>query len=159
METRAAAGLAWRTLRALGNTATYSAALARAESTAVGASNYERACQFSVAGDVQQSLILLSKALTADPNLRAWAQEDPDLRGLHGEDHFWMLVAGPTTPAPGRNHNANDTHDERGRTKQAGDEEAGGPSTIEERCESTLHAHLRSDGLEDIAEDCKRYEG
>ena len=58
----------------------------------------------------------------------------------------------------GCDYSPNDTHQQSGRTEQDGDEEEDGSSAIEKALEGALHAGLRGDGLEHIAEDGKRYE-
>ena len=53
---------------------------------------YNLACVSAAAGRLQQSLRYLQKAVSMDPGVKAWAQEDPDLNPLRGLPRFQEIV-------------------------------------------------------------------
>ena len=64
---------------------------------------YNRACLEAVAGNVEEALQWLTRALVEKPGLRTWAQRDPDFEELRADPRFWEVVGRPSTdPAVGR---------------------------------------------------------
>jgi non-specific serine/threonine protein kinase len=55
---------------------------------------YNMACFFSVAGETEQALDCLERALKANFGLMEWIERDPDLDNLRGETRFQELLAG-----------------------------------------------------------------
>jgi tetratricopeptide (TPR) repeat protein len=53
---------------------------------------YNRACLEAVAGNVEEALRWLGRALVEKPGLRAWARRDPDLHELRKDPRFWQVV-------------------------------------------------------------------
>jgi tetratricopeptide (TPR) repeat protein len=56
-----------------------------------GVALYNLACFYATSGQSEKALPNLSEALTLAPDLRAFAQEDPDLKSLHDHPAFQAL--------------------------------------------------------------------
>jgi uncharacterized Ntn-hydrolase superfamily protein len=54
---------------------------------------YDLACYYSLAGDKDQALAALEKAVTMAPRFKAMAREDPDFEALRGEARFQEILA------------------------------------------------------------------
>jgi len=62
---------------------------------------YNLACVHALTGNPERSLAFLKKALTLDPSVREWAQNDSDLRSLWDLDAFKDLLAVDRTAQKG----------------------------------------------------------
>ncbi|MBW2708927.1 MAG: tetratricopeptide repeat protein [Deltaproteobacteria bacterium] len=53
---------------------------------------YNLACVSAAGGQVEQGLRYLGKAISMDPGVKGWAQEDPDLDPLRGKPEFDEII-------------------------------------------------------------------
>jgi tetratricopeptide (TPR) repeat protein len=56
-------------------------------------SYYNLACLYAIKGDIDQGLKYLEKAISLDGNVKGWAINDSDLKGLKASDKFNRMVA------------------------------------------------------------------
>jgi tetratricopeptide (TPR) repeat protein len=56
-------------------------------------SYYNLACLYAIKGDGSKGLKYLEKAISLDANVREWAMNDSDLKGLKASDEFKRLVS------------------------------------------------------------------
>lgn len=58
----------------------------------IGIAGYNLACHYALFGEKQKALEKLEQALSANPDLIDWSQQDSDLTSLHGEAAFRDLI-------------------------------------------------------------------
>jgi tetratricopeptide (TPR) repeat protein len=79
-------------LRKLGREAEAAEHLARARELMADATDYNKACIESIAGNADAALAHLAQALERAPGRRDWARRDPDLAFIRDDARFRELV-------------------------------------------------------------------
>ena len=75
----------------------------RAEGIQPGAGAFNLACVESRAGNLDECMAWLTKAIEHRAELAEKAQTDPDLAAARGDDRFWAIVGRPRPPQDAAN--------------------------------------------------------